>query len=122
MTVSREISTQMRRVQRGRRHAERVLEDGRLVHPAGPHGSGSTYRNKGCRCVPCTEAHRQEVKVLRHARWASRTRNEHGALVAPDTVRHGNANTYFNWGCQCRPCLDAAATRKRDQTARRVAS
>jgi hypothetical protein len=43
---------------RHRRFAQRVLIDGRLVHPyAGQHGTNSTYVGSGCRCVPCCEAH-----------------------------------------------------------------
>jgi hypothetical protein len=42
---------------RARRLAERVMVDGRLVHPTAPHGSNSTYNSYGCRCIPCTDAH-----------------------------------------------------------------
>lgn len=40
-----------------KRHAERVLVDGRLVHPDCVHGEDASYRHYGCRCVPCSEAH-----------------------------------------------------------------
>lgn len=42
---------------RARRLAERVMVDGRLVHPTAPHGSNSTYNSYGCRCIPCGDAH-----------------------------------------------------------------
>jgi hypothetical protein len=42
---------------RARRLAERVMVDGRWVHPTAPHGSNSTYNAYGCRCIPCTDAH-----------------------------------------------------------------
>lgn len=45
-----------RRAERG---AERVLVEGRLVHPRATHGCASSYVNWGCRCVPCTSAHRE---------------------------------------------------------------
>jgi hypothetical protein len=42
------------------RMEKRKLVDGRLVAPlsADCHGKGSTYRNWGCRCEPCTAANR----------------------------------------------------------------
>jgi len=40
-----------------RRHAERVLIDGRLVHPDATHGLNSSYAGYGCRCIPCSAAH-----------------------------------------------------------------
>lgn len=39
---------------RARRAAERVLVDGRLVHPGAPHGQPSGYTHWMCRCVPCS--------------------------------------------------------------------
>ncbi len=45
---------------RSRWRAERVLIDGRWTYPAPPeeHGTPSAhlYKNKGCRCEPCTQA------------------------------------------------------------------
>lgn len=40
-----------------RRRAERVLIDGRLVHPRCEHGKNSSYIGYTCRCVPCERAH-----------------------------------------------------------------
>jgi hypothetical protein len=40
-----------------RRRAERVLIDGRLVHPRCVHGKNSSYTGYGCQCEPCSEAH-----------------------------------------------------------------
>lgn len=40
-----------------RRRAQRVLVDGRLVHPEANHGSNYAYTDYFCRCVPCSDAH-----------------------------------------------------------------
>jgi len=42
---------------KAKRLAERVLIDGRLVHPRCVHGEEKSYQGFGCRCVPCTDAH-----------------------------------------------------------------
>jgi hypothetical protein len=42
---------------KARRYAERVLVDGRLVHPRCVHGKEKSYQGFGCRCIPCTAAH-----------------------------------------------------------------
>lgn len=39
-----------------RRMAERVLVDGRWVHPDAPHGTSSGYDHWWCRCMPCSGA------------------------------------------------------------------
>ncbi len=44
---------------------ERVLVDGRLVHPRAPHGTRSGYQNWGCRCVPCTRANTEAMAARR---------------------------------------------------------
>jgi hypothetical protein len=43
---------------RAQRLAQRVLVDGRLVHPHARHGEAASYHNWGCRCPACTEATR----------------------------------------------------------------
>ena len=45
---------------RARRLAERVLDQGRWIHPHAPHGQPHTYKNWGCHCHPCTVAHSVE--------------------------------------------------------------
>jgi hypothetical protein len=41
---------------RQRRRAERILIDGRLVHPDAPHGRPVGYRHWGCQCELCSTA------------------------------------------------------------------
>lgn len=48
-------SARRRRLRRARR-AERVLIDGRLVHPKAPHGTAGGMQNWGCQCDPCRTA------------------------------------------------------------------
>lgn len=55
------------------------------------HGTDSTYCNYGCRCEPCTAAHRE---VGRRAR-KSFTDGEHGVVGSYDR------------GCRCRLCVRA---------------
>lgn len=50
-----------------RRLAERVLIDGRMVHPRAPHGKKTGYVHWGCRCDPCTIANRRPAPVLEAA-------------------------------------------------------
>lgn len=47
------------------RRAERIMVEGRWVHPDAPHGEPSSYKNWCCRCVPCGEAHRVEQRARR---------------------------------------------------------
>jgi len=56
---------------RDRRRTERVMVDGRWVHPDAPHGRSSSYKNWGCQCGPCTEAHRVYQRELRAKRRAA---------------------------------------------------
>lgn len=64
------------------------------------HGRESGY-NSGCRCTPCTEAHR-----LRGINERQRRRELTAANggVAP-TDKHGAA-TRENWGCNCAVCIE----------------
>ena len=41
---------------RASRWAERILVDGRMVHPDAPHGTTTGYAHWGCRCIPCGDA------------------------------------------------------------------
>jgi hypothetical protein len=56
------------------RFAARVLVDGCLVAPlpADRHGRGTTYRNHGCRCRPCTDAHAADCAYDHQRRKAAR--------------------------------------------------
>jgi len=74
------------------------------------HGSASTYCNYGCRCVPCTEAHRAAVARQRSERSARLTAD-------PSAAPHGRASTYLNWGCRCEACRSAEADRQRNRRA-----
>lgn len=71
-----------------------------------PHGSDSTYDNHGCRCTPCTDAHRAVQRRCRVARIAK-------IRADPTVVRHGKASTYSNWGCRCEECTAARAADRR---------
>lgn len=55
------------------RYAERVIENGRWVHPQARHGTANGYNHFGCRCEPCEEANRE---VGRQYRAARRSRGE----------------------------------------------
>jgi len=46
-----------------KRHAERVLIDGRLIHPYCEHGKNSAYTGYGCRCLPCERAHAEKRRT-----------------------------------------------------------
>lgn len=59
------------RSRRERRRAERVMVDGRLVHPGAPHGEPRSQKNWGCQCVPCSEAN---VVLVREQRERARAR------------------------------------------------
>lgn len=85
--------------------ARRVLVDGAMVSPTGPHGSPSTYGNHGCRCAPCTAAWRSTVASLRQQRYAKTAVNGGVAPIAA----HGSTSTRMNWGCRCGPCQEAWA-------------
>lgn len=39
------------------RASERILVDGRLIHPGATHGNTSGYTYYSCRCHPCTATH-----------------------------------------------------------------
>lgn len=67
----------------------------------------STYKNWGCRCVPCRTDHAKAQRALKARRWALTAAN---GGIAP-TKTH-NANTRTNWGCTCTPCRDDATRRR----------
>lgn len=89
------------------RHAERTMINGRWFAPnAHTHGSASTYSNWGCRCNPCTDAHRDFMQAKREMRMEERVEID-GRLTAPRAPQHASASTYVNWACRCIPCLTA---------------
>lgn len=67
------------------------------------HGTRYTY-NRGCRCVPCTQAATDYTRQHRaHLR----------ASPVPDDL-HGAAATYRNRGCRCDACRAAHNTKTRE--------
>lgn len=89
------------------RHAERVMHNGRWLAPnAHDHGRSSTYSNWGCRCDPCTDAHRDFMQAKREERMKDRVEID-GRMTSVAAPRHAAASTYTNWGCRCIPCLTA---------------
>lgn len=95
------------------RLSRRVLVDGRLIAPLPTHRHGitSTYVNWGCRCVACAEANAVAMARHRQRRLALRYLVD-GRLVAPvPDERHGDNNTYVNWGCRCVLCSTTHAAR-----------
>lgn len=69
------------------------------------HGSYSTYANCHCRCIPCTESHREHLKEQRRLRRL-RLVEKDGRPFHPDVKKHG-ASAYSNWGCRCAWCTEA---------------
>lgn len=59
------------RDRRERRRAERVMVDGRLVHPDAPHGEPRAQKNWSCQCLPCTDAN---ARLVREQRARARAR------------------------------------------------
>lgn len=105
---------------KARRLAQRVIVDGRLVHPDARHGKATSYGNYGCRCELCAAAWREAVKAKRAERRATRVLDADGFLVVTANVRHGVPSTYINWGCQCQPCRAAHAEEMAWYAARRA--
>jgi len=97
---------------RARRRAERVLTNGRLVHPQAPHGTTAGYVTWTCRCVPCTAAN---TDYLRRLRSSDLTR----PIRVP--IPHGTVTGYTYHRCRCAPCAEASAAANRDRDLRRMA-
>lgn len=104
------------------RYARRVEIDGRLVAVDAPqHGKPGTYCNWGCRCEPCTDAHRVYTAQKREQRKRHRRRlNGHWISTLP--VRHGRTSTRINYGCECDPCREASNADRRELNCRRKTS
>lgn len=50
---------------RQRHYAARVEQGGVMVHPNAKHGTQVGYRNYGCRCQPCVDAHNAKKRAER---------------------------------------------------------
>lgn len=74
------------------------------------HGTTNAYGNLGCRCAPCTEAHRRH-----HRGYMQRVRRD-GALLDAGAP-HGTAYKY-DVGCRCGGCKDAHNAKSRATKAR----
>jgi len=104
---------------RRKHYAARVLQDGRLVAPGNvQHGTEGTYHYRGCRCVPCTAAHR-EAKRERNAKLVKIVDGKRIALL-PES-RHGRSRAWNELGCQCGICLAARRKFNDEQIAERRA-
>jgi len=82
--------------------------------PSQLHGRSATYRNRGCRCNPCTLADAQARRSSRAARLARRVLDRAtGRLIAPVPAnKHGRPGTYNDHGCRCQPCTRAATEQR----------
>lgn len=99
------------------RYARRVLVNGRLISPlVRTHGQRYMYVDYGCRCAPCSDAHRAYDKAAKVERLARTAAN---GGIAP--VAAHNASTYANWGCRCSECLDSWSEVSRKRRAARAA-
>lgn len=85
------------------------------------HGA-TAYRDRGCRCDTCREAHAEKQRGGTERRRASRVLVD-GRLVAPlPAEKHGRWSTYVNYSCRCDPCVQAgSAVNARNNAARRAA-
>lgn len=62
------------------------------------HGDARKYA-QGCRCDDCRAAHAERHRGQQRRRMSD--------PEAADRAGHGNASTYQNYGCRCRPCTEA---------------
>ena len=67
-----------------------------VAMPVAECGTPSGY-SAGCRCEPCTEAHRAEAQKMRR-------RRQREVAAGSDAVPHGTFTGYHNWGCRCPDC------------------
>lgn len=85
------------------RAAKQRKERAKRIDPADPrHGTGSFYRNHGCRCEPCSAAAAVESQ--------RQYRNRLATPIDPNDPRHGHRSFYNAYGCRCEPCKAAAYT------------
>lgn len=102
------------------------MTDRSSPHTRVPHGDWSATRYaRGCRCVRCTEAHRQRSIRGRAARYAEREWRVIGGVLHLVAVRegleHGKVSTNRNWGCKCPACYEAHLASLRHYNALRAA-
>ena len=96
-----------------RRKENRVLVDGRLVHPDAPHGYESGYQGFGCRCLECVATSTAARRERRYRKYrAERVVGEGGVLVHP-RARHGTRAGYVTYGCECALCSAVGETEGR---------
>jgi hypothetical protein len=83
-TRSRPVGARTAGTIRQRRMAERVLIEGRWVHPGAPHGTSSGYDHWWCRCVPCAAARAVRAAAQRRkaAERKEAARGDHRPAVA----------------------------------------
>lgn len=74
-----------------------------------PHGSASSYNNRGCRCDACRAA-----ASAARAQWVASLGDR-----LFDEVPHGTPTGYRNWGCRCDACKACRSAEARAVTARR---
>lgn len=77
---------------------------------ANEHGTPPRY-SQGCRCQPCTEAHRVYRTALRRA----------AGILPKQPAQHGKASTYTQNKCRCAPCTEAQRLAVAEYRARRKA-
>lgn len=72
------------------------------------HGTGYSYRKKGCRCDECLawrEAERVRYLARRHAR---------GQVPRTEEFQHGTSKGYRSRKCRCVECRAWNAARRRE--------
>lgn len=57
---------------RDARRKERILVDGRLIHPRAKHGTASAYAHFGCQCKPCNAANAEHQQAYSERKKAQR--------------------------------------------------
>jgi hypothetical protein len=71
------------------------------------HGTVSGYRHHGCRCGPCTVAHREALRAYRKARGLPGGN--------PQKVAQHGTRSGYQTGCSCRLCRNAERDERRRQ-------
>lgn len=71
-----------------------------------PHGTFLSYQ-RGCTCQPCKDANTAQARAQKEKRLSKEIPEE----------LHGTDTGYRNWGCKCKPCLEAGVRTNRLSTA-----
>lgn len=74
------------------------------------HGDHRTYA-KGCHCARCRAANVERCRRQQERRISD--------PEAADRAGHGNASTYQNYACRCRPCTEANSVKSAAYKAQR---